>query len=142
MVSFGKKLLALAVLIAAVTFTAAAYDGRVTGCTEIGSMSRKDFQKMVGTDSFDAEIYNALVEGVSGSGCSVERFFLIDSSRIDDEDSEFLDDLEAYLRQNYRVKNGSTFGIMVLRGDTDGWYVVSNFSNKDCVHVVYYFNIE
>ncbi len=145
MIGFGKRVVIFAFLLLAAAFVVRAYDGTVASCEEIGSFSRSEFTNELMTDSFDQEIRNTLEEAVRGKGGSLERFFVIDSDSMDEEDAQFLDDVEAYLRENKNIKNGSTYGMMVVRGSTDrgsdGWFVVSNFSKKDCAHVVYYYNL-
>ncbi len=145
MIALGKRVVVFAFLLVAATLVVRAYDGTVASCEEIGSFSRSEFTNDLMTDSFDQEIRNTLEEAVRGNGGRLERFFIIDSNSMDEEDAQFLDDVEAYLRENKKVKNGSTYGMMVIRGTTetgsDGWFVVSNFSKKDCAHVVYYYNM-
>ncbi len=143
MTLFGKKSLVLAVLLAAVTFAASAYDGTIDTCLDLGSFSRSEFMNEAGTESFDSDMYSLLAEYLANDGGSIERFFAIDADSLDAEDSDLLDATESYLKRNARVKNGSTFLTIVVRGQTDagadGWCIVSNFA-KDCVHVLYYFN--
>ncbi len=145
MLTFGKRVVAFAFLLTFASFVVLAYDGTIASCEDMGNFSRSEFMNDIASDSFDEIIYDTMDEAVRGQGGRLERFFVINTDTMDDEDAQFLDDVETYLRDNYRIKNGSTYGMMVLRGSTDsgtdGWYVVSNFSNKDCIHIVYYYNM-
>ena len=143
MTTFLKKSIIFAALLAAVTFAASAYNGTITLNQELGTFSRKQFDSEVATDGFDQTVYKFLSNYVASDGGRIDTCFVIYADNLDAEDSDLTDATMDWLVNNCRIKNGSTFMTIIVRGETDtgvdGWCVVSNFVN-DCSQVTYYFN--
>ncbi len=145
MTKFVKKSIVFAALLAAVTFAASAFDGSVEQCIDLGSISRSDFNAECGTSTFSNEMYGLLSDYFANQGGAVDTFFPITPQNLDSEDKDLCSGTDAFLRNNYRIKKGSTYMTIVVRGATDtgadGWCVVSNFDNSGSVNYMYYFNV-
>lgn len=144
MTTFWKKSIILAALLATVTFAVSAYDGSVDTCLDLGTISRSDFQSEAETDAFYQDMYALLEEHLNAQGGSVERFFRITPQNLDSEDADLLSATESYLKSNFRIKNGSSFYTIIVRGATDegadGWAIASNFASNKGLHYIFYFN--
>lgn len=145
MTKFGKKSIVLAVLLAAVTFAASAYDGSVEQCFDLGTFSRSDFNAEGNSDGFANDMYGMLSDYFASQGGTIDTFFAITPRNLDAEDRDLVDSTDAYLRRNFSIKNGSTYMTIIVRGATDtgadGWCVVSNLDKKGSSAFMYYFNV-
>lgn len=117
-----------------------AYDGTVETCRELGTTSYSEF-----IESFDddcVETTRAFLNNTYDG--ELDRIFLVDSEKVDDEDSELLDDLENYLENEMEATVNTIYQTLVVRTNNrktyDGWVVYSQFTKKNgWVHYMVYF---
>ncbi len=138
-----KKLLSALVLASVFVFGAFAYDGTVFSCEILDAYTSTDFDKIIGSDTFEQALYENLEDDVDGE---VDKFFSITMDNIDEEDMDVIDGVEQYIDDNYTYSNGSTLATGILRNKNrdgaDGWYVVSNFTKRNgWRHYMFYFHI-
>jgi hypothetical protein len=145
MTTFFKKSIIFAVLLAAVTFAASAFDGSIEYCIDLGTYSRADFKAEGNSDSFANDMYGLLSDYFANQGGTIDTFFAITPQNLDAEDRDLLDGTDAYLRQNYKIKTGSTYMTTIVRGATDtgadGWCVTTNLDKNSSTSFIFYFNV-
>ena len=140
---FGKKFFAIFAALAIFSFGAFAYDGTVFSCEILDAYSSTNFDRIIGSDEFEQALYEGICDDVDGV---VDKFFAITQDSIDEEDMDVLDGVEDYIDRKYEYSNGSTLATGILRNETrngaDGWYVVSNYSNRNgWTHYMFYFHV-
>lgn len=135
----------MVITLVAVT-SAFAYDKNFTGKL-LGNLTEKEFDKACG----DVDSTREVAESMG----SVNKFFLIQPSKLDEEDSNLLGDIEKFAEDTYDVNEQDAFVHVVIRSSdkysTDGWIVYSHFSPDDYVedendsgweHYIYYFDVD
>ena len=138
-----NKLVKIIALVLALTFLGVplfAYDGTVFGGPD-GNFTRYNWIQQASS----LEVARSIVN-VHRGNFSIERLFSIGEDDVDMEDVQVINDIEAYMLNNYRVGNGDAFSHIIKRGDLargfDGWVVLSHYSStQGWLHYLYYFSV-
>ncbi len=136
-----KKTLA-ALLLSVAAGVVFAYDGTVVGGKD-GEFSRKEFIEAAA----DMDQIYSVVETFA-QGAEILRFYNVNEDNMDEEDVSFFNDVTAYIKDKYTVKNRDGYSHIVVRGETqdgtDGWLILSHYSasaSDKWFHYIYYFEI-
>ena len=140
---FNKKSFLVLAALSIFSFAAFAYDGTVFSCEILDAYTSSEFEKIIGSDAFEQALYENICEDIDGT---VDKFFAITQSSSDDEDMDVISGVEDYIDEKYNYSNGSTLATGIVRNktrkDSDGWYVVSNYSDDDgWTHYMFYFHV-
>ena len=103
-----RKMLAVFLLSLVAAF-AFAFDGAIVGGRD-GELARKDFLKAAA----DEDQMYSIVESFA-KGARVLRFYHVDGDNMDKEDAALLDDVTAYIKGKYTVKNRESYSHIVTR---------------------------
>ena len=118
-----------------------AYDGTLFGGSD-GNFTRYSWIQQASS----LDLARTLVNAHRGN-LRIDKLFSIGEDDVDMEDVQVINDIEAYIGNNYRVGNGDAFSFIVKRGNLtrgfDGWVVLSHYSNSQgWLHYLYYFSVK
>jgi len=118
-----------------------AYDGTKAGGAD-GNFTRYNWIQQVSS----IELARTVVEAYR-QNYRIDKLFVIGEDDVDMEDVQVINDMEAHIRNNFRVNNGDAFSYVVKRGDLnrgwDGWVVFSHYSSSQgWLHFLYYFSLQ
>jgi len=116
------------------------YDGTVYGGAD-GNFTRYSWIQQASSVDLARNVVN-----VHRGNYRIDKLFSIGEDDVDMEDVQVIDDIEAYIQNNFRVGNGDAFSYIVKRGDLDrgwdGWVVLSHYSSSQgWLHYLYYFSV-
>lgn len=105
-------------------------------------IARDEFLAVVMDDNIEPEMQAVVDEMyIAPQGGTLDKFFVIRDNEMEDEDVQAVNAVKSYIAKSFRISKGASFMTMVTRGETDGWFVWSNYVNKnDSVHAVFYFS--
>jgi hypothetical protein len=134
-----KILIALAVLVF-FSIPLFAYDGTLFGGHD-GNFTRYAWIQQASS----LDVARSVVDVHRGT-YNIDKLFSLGEDDVDTEDVQVINDLEAYILDNYSVGNGDGFSHLVKRGDLnsgfDGWVVFSHYSSSQgWLHYLYYFSV-
>jgi hypothetical protein len=117
------------------------YDGTVYGGSD-GNFTRYSWIQQAST----LDLARSAVNSNRGN-FSIDKLFSIGEDDVDMEDVQIINDIEAYILENFRVGNGDAFSHIVKRGNLnrgwDGWVVLSHYSSSQgWLHYLYYFSLK
>ena len=117
-----------------------AYDGTVYGGFD-GNFTRYSWIQQASS----LDLARSIVNTYRGS-YRIDKLFSIGEDDVDVEDVQVINDMEAYIRSNFRIGNGDAFSYVVKRGNLargwDGWVVLSHYSSSQgWLHYLYYFSL-
>jgi hypothetical protein len=108
----------------------------------VGSLKRKEFIEKAG----DVNVSVAALQSLLQNGQELTQIVNRSGNDWDGEDQRALDDVAAYIANNYNVTNRDVFFHIVKRsengGNFDGWAIWSHYLNSDGLfHYAYYFTV-
>ena len=139
--SISKKIWLVMAIFILTSFSLFAYDGTVYGGSD-GNFTRFNWINQASS----LNLARSVVDAHRGN-LRIERIFSIGEDDVDMEDVMVINDMEAYIINNFRVGNGDGFSHLVVRGNQgrgwDGWVIFSHYSNtQGWLHYMYYFLLQ
>jgi hypothetical protein len=137
---FNKKFLLVVVVFVLICMRLFAYDGTVWGGPDDNFTRYSWIQQ-----GSSLEVARSVANAYRGN-FRIDKLFSIGEDDVDTEDVQLINDIEAYIGNNYRVGNGDAFSFLVKRGDLnrgwDGWIILSHYSSSQgWLHYLYYFSL-
>jgi hypothetical protein len=138
--TYERKIALVIVVLIFLNVPLFAYDGTVFGGPD-GNFTRYNWIQQASSVDLARTVVNA-----HRGNYRISKLFSIGEDDVDMEDVQVINDMEAYIRNNYRVGNGDAFSFIVKRSDLtrgfDGWVVLSHYSStQNWLHYLYYFSV-